>query len=296
MSASDDMLAFTSVVDHGSFAKAAAELRLTPSALSKAISRLEDRLGVRLLTRTTRSLSLTPEGTLYLASARDVLGLIERAEAEVSSSAASPKGRLRINTGTAMAKRIVERVIPDFLARYPEISIELMVADRIVDPIAEHVDIALRTGPLADSGLIARKLADFSRMICAAPSYLARHGTPKVPADLLKHNCLTLAGLVRLNAWPFATGDGINRLEVPGNFSSDHVGMLLDMALQGHGIVRLANFVLARPVREGHLVELLADTHMSEPVPLWALMPPGRHRAPRVQAFADFLADKLAIE
>jgi DNA-binding transcriptional LysR family regulator len=296
MASSDEMVAFARIVDNGSFAKAAQDLRVTPSALSKLVSRLEDRLGARLLTRTTRRLALTPEGEIYLARAREVLALIESAEADVSSSRASPRGLLRINTGTAVAKRLVETAIADFLSKYPGVSVELDVADRIVDPVAENVDVALRTGPVAHSALVIRKLADFSRIICAAPSYLEKHGTPGIPADLHRHNCLTLSGRNSLNAWPFAAGEGINRLQVSGNFSSDSVSMLLEMALQGQGIVRLANFVLARPIREGLLIPLLTDTHMSEPVPLWAVMPPGRHRAPRVQAFIDFIADRLKVE
>lgn len=297
MAASDEMSAFVRVVDLGSFARAAEDLRVTPSALSKLLSRLEDRLGVRLLTRTTRRLALTSEGALYLERARAVLALIEGAEAEVSASARSPKGQLRVNTGTAVAKRLAEWIIPEFLARYPDVSVELSVADRIVDPISENLDIALRTGPLADSALVVRKLADFARVICAAPSYLERYGTPKIPADLLNHNCLKLSsGQAWLNAWPFAAGEGINRLEVSGNFSSDSIGTLIDMALGGHGIVRLANFVLVKSIREGRLVPLLTETHMSETVPLWALMPPGRNRAPRVHAFVEFIADKLEAD
>jgi DNA-binding transcriptional LysR family regulator len=296
MAATNEMSAFARIIDLGSFARAAEDLRVTPSALSKLVSRLEDRLGVRLINRTTRRLALTAEGEIYLARARDVLALVESAEAEVSASRKAPKGHLRINTGTAMANRISEQAIPEFLARYPEISIELTVADRIIDPVAENVDVVLRTGELADSALVARKLTDLHRIICAAPAYLERHGTPKTPAELLVHNCLTLSSQARFNAWPFSTGDGVNRLHVTGNFSSDNVGILLRMALQGQGIIRLANFVLGRSIREGLLVALLPDVHMSEPVPLWALMPPGRHRAPRVQAFVEFMAERLKAE
>jgi DNA-binding transcriptional LysR family regulator len=296
MAASDEMSAFARIVDLGSFARAADDLRVTPSALSKLVSRLEDRLGVRLLNRTTRRLALTAEGDIYLARVRDILSLVESAEAEVTASRKAPKGHLRVNTGTAIANRISEQAIPDFLARYPEISIDLTVADRIIDPVAENVDLVLRTGELADSVLVARKLADLHRIICAAPAYLERHGTPKTPAELLDHNCLTLSSQARFNAWPFSTGEGVNRLQVTGNFSSDNVSVLLRMALQGQGIIRLANFVVGRPIREGLLVALLNDAHMSEPVPLWALMPTGRHRAPRVQAFVEFMADRLNVE
>ncbi len=293
MAALNEMSAFCRIVDLGSFARAAEDLRVTPSALSKLMSRLEDRLGVRLLNRTTRRLSLTAEGDIYLARAREVLVLVDSAEAEVSASRRKPKGHMRINTGAAIATRITEQAMPEFLALYPEITIDLSVADRIIDPIAENVDLVLRTGTLADSTLVARKIADYRRVICAAPSYLDKHGTPKRPADLLGHNCLTLSSLGAFNAWPFAAGDGVNRLQVSGNFSSDNLSIVLRMALQGQGIIRLANFALIEALRDGSLVEILADSHMSEPVPLWALMPPGRHRAPRVRAFVDFMSERL---
>lgn len=293
MASLNEMSAFCRIVDLGSFARAADDLRVTPSALSKLMTRLEDRLGVRLLNRTTRRLALTAEGDIYLARAREVLALIDNAEAEVAASRKMPKGHMRINTGAAIAARISERSLPDFLALYPEISIELTVADRIIDPVAENVDLVLRSGQLVDSTLVARKLADYRRVICASRSYLDAHGTPQSPAELLDHNCLTLAGPGSFNAWPFATGDGVNRLQVSGNFSSDNVSILMRMALQGQGIIRLANFALGQTIRDGSLVELLADTHISEPVPLWALMPPGRHRAPRVRAFLEFMTERL---
>lgn len=296
MVATDEMSAFARIVDLGSFVRAAEEMQVAPSALSKRVSRLEDRLGVRLLNRTTRRLALTAEGEIYLARARDILALVESAEAEVTASRGAPKGHLRVNTGAAIASRMAEREMPEFLSRYPEISVDLTVSDRIIDPMAENVDVVLRTGELADSVLVARKIAGIRRVICAAPSYLAKHGTPKTPAELLAHNCLTLSSPARLNAWPFLSGDGINRLQVTGNFSSDNVNILLRMATAGQGIIRLADFVVGQSVREGLLVEILADTHLSEPVPVWALMPPGRHRAPRVRAFVEFMAGRLQAD
>lgn len=290
------MSAFARIVDLGSFARAAEDLQVAPSALSKRVSRLEDRLGVRLLNRTTRRLALTAEGEIYLARARDILALVESAEAEVTASREAPKGHLRINTGAAIASRMADREIPEFLSRYPDISVDLTVSDRIIDPMAESVDIVLRTGELADSALVARKIGGIRRIICASPAYLAKHGTPTTPADLLGHNCLTLSSPARLNVWPFMDSDGVNRLHVSGNFSSDNVNILLRMAVGGQGVIRLADFLVEHSIREGLLVELLADTHLSEPVPVWALMPPGRHRAPRVRAFVDFMAGRLQAD
>jgi DNA-binding transcriptional LysR family regulator len=234
-SASAEMNAFVRVAERGSFAAAAADLGLTPSALSKLVTRIEDRLGVRLLARTTRKLALTAEGELFVARSREILASIEAAEAEVTAASERPRGHLRISVGTAVAKQIL--------------------------------------GP-------------------ASPLYLEKHGTPRVPADLLQHNCLTLPGPA-WSQWPFHTHEGINRLAVSGTFTSDNADLLLDVALAGLGIARLADFMVARATRDGALVRLLVDSHVPESFPIHALTVPGRHRAPRIRAFVDFLAEEF---
>jgi DNA-binding transcriptional LysR family regulator len=292
-SASDEMNAFVRVVERGSFAAAAGDLGITPSALSKLVSRIEDRLGVRLLTRTTRRLVLTAEGELFVARSRDILASIEAAEAEVTAASQMPRGHLRISVGTTYARQILA-ALPDFLARYPEITVELLVSDRQVDLVAEQVDLAIRSGWLGDSTLVARKLHDAKRLICASPHYLEKHGSPRVPADLLRHNCLTLAGFGQFNEWPFHTSEGINRLAVSGSLATDNADVLLDAAVAGLGIARLADFVVARARQEGALVPLLEDTHLSEPCPVHVVTVPGRHRTPRVKAFTEFMAAQMA--
>jgi DNA-binding transcriptional LysR family regulator len=292
-SASDEMNAFVRVVERGSFAAAAGDLGITPSALSKLVSRIEDRLGVRLLTRTTRRLVLTAEGELFVARSRDILASIEAAEAEVTAASQMPRGHLRISVGTTYARQILA-ALPDFLARYPEITVELLVSDRQVDLVAEQVDLAIRSGWLGDSTLVARKLHDAKRLICASPHYLEKHGSPRVPADLLRHNCLTLAGFGQFNEWPFHTSEGINRLAVSGSLATDNADVLLDAAVAGLGIARLADFVVARARQEGALVPLLEDTHLSEPFPVHVVTVPGRHRTPRVKAFTEFMAAQMA--
>lgn len=289
MASSDDMKAFVRIVDLGSFARAADDLRITPSALSKLVSRLEDRLGVRLLTRTTRRLALTPEGTLFLERAREVLELIDLAEADVASARARPKGRLRVNSSTGFARQTLLHAIPEFLRRFPEVSVELSLTDRLIDPVAEQVDVVIRGSVTSGSDLVARQLAEGRRLICAAPSYLARAGTPHAAADLAGHNCIPLMGQATAATWPLAQAGGVVRFQPQGNFSCDNVGMLFDLAVEGHGIVRLADFVVGNAVRDGRLVEILADINRSDPISLWALMPKGRFRAPRVQAFLEFM-------
>ena len=290
--ASAEMNAFVRVVERGSFAAAATDLGLTPSALSKLITRMEDRLGVRLLTRTTRKLALTVEGELFVARSRDILASIEAAEAEVMAASERPRGHLRISVGTAVAKQILRPALPLFFERYPDITVELHVSDRQIDLVAEQVDVALRSGALGDSTLVARKVAEATRVICASPDYLRKHGAPRVPADLLRHNCLTLPGPAWAQ-WPFHTHEGINRLAVAGSFTSDNADLLHDMAIAGLGIARLADFMVARAIQQDTLVPLLEDSHVPESFPIHALTVPGRHRAPRIRAFIDFFAEQF---
>ena len=283
------MNAFVRVIERGSFAAAAGDLGITPSALSKLVTRIEDRLGVRLLTRTTRRLALTSEGEVFVARSHEILAAIEAAEAEVTAASRLPRGHLRISVGTALAKQILGPALPLFLARYPDITVELHVSDRQIDLVAEQVDVAIRSGALGDSSLVARRIGNATRVICASPHYLKQHGSPRVPADLLQHNCLTLPGPA-WSQWPFHTHEGINRLAVAGNFTSDNADLLLDMALAGLGIARLADFMVARALQQGSLVRLLQDSQMPEAFPIHALTVPGRHRAPRIKAFIDFVA------
>lgn len=293
MASSEDMKAFVRIVDLGSFARAADDLRLTPSALSRLVSRLEDRLGVRLLTRTTRRLALTSEGALFLERAREILELIDLAEVDVSSARAKPKGLLRVNSSTGFARQTLLQAVPEFLRRYPEVSVDLTLTDRLIDPVAEQVDVVIRGSPTSGSEMVSRQLAEGRRLICAAPSYLARAGTPRSAAELAGHNCIPLSGQSVATIWPLASDDGVVRFQPSGNFTCDNVGMLFDLAVEGHGIVRLADFVVGQAVREGRLVEILADINRSDPISLWALMPKGRFRLPRVQAFLDFMEEWL---
>lgn len=294
MGQSDDMAAFLRIVERGGFAAAARGSPLTPSALSKLVQRLEARLGVRLLTRTTRRIALTPEGETYAARARDILALIEAAETEVTAGRGRPRGHLRVNTSTAYARHRLIPLLPAFFAEYPDITIDLTVTDRRVDMVAEGIDVLLRTGALDESGLIARRIADGRRVICAAPGYLARRGTPRRAADLLAHDCIALHGQARMTAWPFRDGAGIATLTVRGPASTDSAEALRDMAIAGLGIIRVSAFMVRDAIAAGQLVPLLEAEHASEEVPVWAITAPGRHRMPRIRAFVDFMAANAA--
>jgi DNA-binding transcriptional LysR family regulator len=288
-----DIAFFARTVDLGTFAAVGAEAGLTASGVSRIVTRLESRLGAKLLQRTTRKLVLTQEGETFLAHARNILGAVEAAEAAVASAHGCPRGHLRLNTGTAFAKYKLARLLPEFSERYPEITIDLSVSDRRIDPIADQIDVTMRVGPLADSELIAMRLGEVRRVIAASPLYLARHGKPARAADLQQHNCLLLSGFSHLAQWPMFEGGSRIMMTPKGNITSDSAEVLLDLALAGTGIVRLGDFLGAEALAKGQLVSLLSDCHDDDPQPITALILPGRQTLPRVRSLLDFLKSRL---
>jgi DNA-binding transcriptional LysR family regulator len=287
------MAIFERVAERGSFAGAAEDVSLSPSAVAKLITRLELRLGVRLINRTTRRLALTAEGEIYLDRVREILGTIEAAESEIASARASPRGHLRVHTFPVIAAHHLAPALPDFLARHPHITFDFMVTNRSVDLVGENLDVSLRMGPLEDSALVACKIVDLSRVVCASPAYLARHGRPVEPADLVGHACLTLSRNPGSASWPFRINGKLTRIDVKGPVSADSADMLLQLAIGGAGILRLSEHVVARSIHEGLLQPLLQDAQDPETYPLFALLPPGRHQAPKVRVFIDFLIERL---
>lgn len=286
---SDDVAALIRVVDSGSFSAAASGTGLTPSGMSRAISRLEDKLGIRVLHRTTRRLSLTPEGDALVVRGRDILAQLQAAKEEAAAGRSRPRGLVRINVGTAFAKHRLAPQLPLFRDVLPEIELELAINDRRVDVIAEQADIAVRTGPLVDSALVAHKIGDVRRVICASPAYLEQHGWPRQPDDLLRHNCLLLTGFARLAEWPMRIDGRERLLQVRGSVTCDSADLLLDMALAGVGIVRFGDFLAEEAIASGQLVPLLTDSHITDPQPITALSPSGRLNLPRVRAVVNFL-------
>jgi len=292
MDTASDLRVFVRVMDRGSFSSAAKYLGLTPSAVSKLVSRLEDRLGVRLLERSTRRLALTPEGETFLARARRIVADIDEAEAEVMQARGAPRGKLRINSGTAFGLHQLAPALADFLARYPDIDLELSITDRLVDLIEEQADIAVRSGHIPEGPFVQRKIAELQRVICAAPSYLKRHGTPHTAADLKNHDCVLVAG-PGLNRWPFTTRAGIDVVEVRPRVMTDDAEAALRLAIEGAGIIRLSDVIVGGPLRDGQLVALLTASHHVEPFPLAAIYPAGRQRLPRVAVFIEFLIERF---
>lgn len=289
-----EMVAFVRAVDEGGFSAAARALNVTPSAVSKLIGRLEDRLGARLLNRSTRRLSLTEEGRAFHERCTHILADIDEAEQAVTRLHARPSGTLRVNAAAAFTTYQVVPLLPEFMTRYPLIHLELTVGDRVVDLVEEGADIGIRIGARSDSTLVSRLLAEDHRLIVAAPSYLQRRGVPQTPGDLLDHNCLMWSGQQSfLNEWPFTGANGPYTMSVTGDAEVNNGETLYEMTVAGLGISRLAEFRVAADVRTGRLVTLLSDVNRPEPLPIHAVYPHRKHLSPKVRAFIDFLVEKL---
>jgi DNA-binding transcriptional LysR family regulator len=201
---------------------------------------------------------------------------------------------LRINVGVAFGMHQLAPALPRFLERYPDIELDITVTDRLIDLVEEGADVAIRNGHLRDSSLVARRICDLQRVICASPGYLKKHGTPKTPQDLARHNCISISGAPQLRRWPFDTSNGIESIDVTGTVSANNAETLLQLAANGVGIIRLTDVIVSDGIRAGWLVPLLSNVHHNEPVPLSAVYLPGKHRSPRVAAFVNFLAETFA--
>ena len=288
-----EMSAFVRAVETGGFSAAARDIGLTPSALSKLVTRLEDRLGARLLHRTTRRLQMTAEGEAFYARARPILTAIDEAEAEVTEAGASPRGMLRLQCGYGFGMHQLVPAIPRFQARHPEVELDIAISDQPSSAIEEGVDLAIRIGPLDESSMVARRICNLQRVICASPGYLKRRGTPRTPDDLQQHNCLWITSLPALRRWPFDTDDGIRVVNIGGNVVANNAETVLQLAVAGVGITRLTDVIVGDSIRSGLLVPILADWHHVEPAPLFATYPSGRNLSPKVRAMVDFLVEEF---
>ena len=288
------MLAFVRAVECHGFTAAAHDLGVTPSAVSKLVTRLERKLGVRLLQRSTRRLALTAEGEIYFERVQRIVGEIADAEADVMRFGEQPRGRVRMSLGTAFATYALVPALPEFTARYPEITLDLVITEFPVDLIEAGIDLAIRIGPLGDANLVARRVGDLERVISAAPAYLEKHGLPKRPEDLARHNCLTLPGVAGQTEWPFRSPDGVRSVAVRGNITVNNAETLYELALLGMGVIRLSDIIVGPAIRSGRLVPILLDAHQPEPLPVHAVYLPTRRRPPKVDAVIKFLMEKFA--
>lgn len=293
---SGEIEVFVRVVERGTLTAAANFLGMTPSAVSKLIGRLEDRLGARLLNRTTRKLQLTPEGAAFYENGVRILGEIETAEREAAAGAV-PRGRLRVNCNVPFGQHYLMPMIPAFLAQHGQVAVDVMLTDKVVDLLEERADVAIRAGPLRDSQLIARKLWQSRMVVVASPVYLAAHGAPKTPADLAGHNCLDFCFTRIVEGWPFLDSDGHAFTIAPqGNaLVSDGEAMRL-LALSGLGLARLSWFHIGHDIKAGRLVPVLKEFNPGDEEPLHAIyVGQGGHVPARVRAFLDFLAANVRL-
>ena len=287
------MAVFARVVEANSFTSAAAQLGMSRSAVSKAIAGLEDRLGARLLNRTTRRLALTEVGQAFYERCARIVAEAEDAELAVSHLQVSPRGTLRVNAPVSFGLRHLAPALPDFMKRYPEVRVSIDLADRMVDLIDEGYDLAVRIGDLQDSSLIARRLIDNHMVVCAAPAYWHRRGRPKEPADLTKHACLTYAYQRNPNDWPFVGPHGRFHVRVDGPLQSNNGDLSLAAACAGLGVVVLPCFLCGEELEAGRLEPVLCDW-LPPAGGIHAVYPHARHPSTKVRAFIDFLVERFA--
>ena len=290
-----EMTVFVRVVEFEGFTAAAERLNMTPSAVSKLVSRLETRLSVRLLHRTTRKLQLTPEGRAFYERSLRILDDIDCAEHEAAQGAA-PRGRVRINSHVAFGVHYLLPLLPDFMARYPEVGLDVALSDAVVDLLDDRSDVAIRTGPLQDSLLVLRRLGASRMAVVATPSYLQREGVPKKPEELTERNLLSFAYARHVESWHFKGRKGAVAITPTGKLRLGDGESMRQMVMAGAGIARLARFHVDDDIRAGRLVPLLESYNPGDTEEIHAVfIGPGKQVPARVRVLLDFLADKVHI-
>jgi DNA-binding transcriptional LysR family regulator len=287
-----EMGVFVAVAEAGSLSGAARRLGLTPSAVSRIVARIEARLGVQLLVRTTRTLRLTAEGETYGRAARRILADLDETEAALADRGC-PRGRVRVSAATAHGRLVIVPLLADFVAQYPGITVEIDLSDQLADVLGGRADVAIRFGPLADSPLTARRLGETGRTVVAAPAYLARAGTPLRPADLVRHNCLDFTFRRAEPGWPFREDGHDLILPVAGTIAANNGETLVQLALQGVGITRVGNFHIADELAAGRLVPLLEPFNPQDREAIHAVFVGGPAMPARVRVLVDFLVARM---
>jgi DNA-binding transcriptional LysR family regulator len=288
-----EMSVFTEVARQGSFSAAARRLNVSPSAISKQITRMEERLGSRLFNRTTRKLALTEGGKAFLSRCEEILAEVDEAEELLLGHHREPRGLLTVSSSPGFAKHQLLPLLPGFLQQYPKLELKLQLTSETVDLINTDIDVAIRTGTLKDSSLVARKLGENRRIICASPRYLKQHGVPKKPTDLNNHNCLIVSTSTLFNQWTFNSSAGKQVVTASGNFVTDIVDAVHDMTLRGGGIARLSEFMVGKDLKAGRLKPLLQQ-YNDDVQPIHALYPHRHYLPAKVRVFIDYLTAKFS--
>lgn len=286
------MNVLTKVVSTGSFAEAARRLGVTRSAISKAITQLEQELGARLLDRTTRRVTPTEAGLAYYERCLAILAQIAETEAQISRLHDEPKGVLRVNAPMSFGTLYLGTAVADFMDRYKELKVEMTLTDRMIDPLEEGVDVTVRIGALADSSLIARRISTARVVLVASPDYIARHGAPEVPADLVGHKCLHYGHSTTVPRWQLTDNGMALTVPVAACLSSNNGDTLRDAAIKGIGIARLPSFLVGADIAAGRLAVVLPD-YPPQDVTIHALYAPNRFLAAKSRVFIDFLVERF---
>jgi LysR family transcriptional regulator for bpeEF and oprC len=290
------MQVFNAVVESGSFSRAARRLRMSNASVSTQIQNLESHLGVKLISRTTRSMSPTDDGIAYYERSRRILADVEETETLLSRARSRPQGPLRVDLPTTFGRLYFIHALPKFIERYPDIQLTITVTDRRVDIMHEGVDAAVRTGALEDSNLIAKKLYDARFIACASPAFIARHGEPKDPEDLKRFACLGFMSPLteQVTQWQFNRGTEQHVHSVDGKVNIMNADALVEAAIAGVGIIYLLDISVNRALAAGQLRPLLPDWQTSV-IPVSVLYPQTRHLSAKVRAFADFVAEMFPL-
>ena len=287
------MRVFARVAELGSFARAADDLDMSRAMASSYVAQLEKHLGTRLLHRTTRKVTVSPEGAVYLERCKRVLAELQAADDEMRHARARPQGKLRIDVPVAFGRYLLMPALPAFTERYPEMALEIRFNDRYVDLATEHVDVVLRSGEVKTPDLIARRIATSRMVTCAAPSYIARHGIPRTPADLRNHRTI---GFLRTDNsrpsdWKFTHGrHGVQKLKLSFALSFNTSEPMVSSAFEGQGIIQTTDLLLGRGIAEGRVVELLKEYSCEGP-PLSVVYPRATQNLAKVRVFAEFAAE-----
>lgn len=288
-----EMQTFAAVVDAGSFVKAADTLELSKAAVSRHVGELESRLGVRLLQRTTRRLSLTDEGQVFYARCKEVLASVDDAESEITSRSARASGLLRINAPYSFGIGHLAPLWGDFHALHPQVTIDLTLSDRVVDLVDEGYDVAIRIATLPNSTLVCKRLAATRVVLCASPRYLEKHGTPHHPAELAQHAVISYSYLATRDEWHFDGPQGRLSVRTEPWMHTNNGDTCRAAALGDHGVILQPTFLVREDIKSGRLVELMPEYRSLE-LGIYAVYPTRKHVPPKVRALIDFLAERFA--
>ncbi|HHF2914798.1 LysR family transcriptional regulator [Vibrio parahaemolyticus] len=285
----DDYIIFYHLIEQGSFSAAARHMSLTKSVVSKRIAKLEQELGVQLLYRTTRTLTLTEAGRAFFTHAKAVYQAVATAEESIVGLGKNLSGNIKVSVPTISGELILPQVINEFNQKYPDINIDMDLDNRFVDIVNERFDLAIRTGVLPDSSLIARKLVDANWIICASPQYLAKHGIPKQPQALDKHNCLVYSYQeTGACEWAFKEGDEVYQITVDGNLCTNNSSVLRNVALLGQGIIYVPRVLVYEDLKQGRLIQLFKD-ETAKCLGIYAVYPYTRQQPEKIKIFIDHL-------